>query len=586
MGAEMAPRTTRTLNPLPFQDLEPHRFEDLVRQLAYEFREWVSLEAIGRSGADEGIDIRGVERVAAAPSLVTADDADGEDEPSPVAAEQVWIFQCKREKSMSPSDVTKAVAASLDGKDVPHGFVLAAACDLSKKARDTFRAEMVKRGVAEFHVWARGELEDMLFQAANDRLLFAYFAISLQPRKRSLATTLRSEIALKKQLKRLLESEEGSNGIGVLLRDPTEDRYPYAPKSSKEPRARWLARKALHLRKPGHLAVLDGMHPAWIAPDGKGWDFMGDCNRARSAVHLPPGAWARDEDDDPGRPGEDHRRLLDFFHEYVPERDQAWVHVTRYVPLARIVAVDPIGDGYFPVPHILVEFDDDRGPYGDDLSARFESSGERGGISLRPRDVKRVKLFPKKIPEALYPPLPQFEQTAEVKPVALSSGAHGRAQALWDGLSEKRANRASPQPQPAARERSSKLQRFREWRTNIALPVLKRLEVDLRSAGNDARIVAHGISEEARHRDPSEMVELRVRLNTGGSAHNSEYRPDGFVRWEAKTYGSEVEMSMRPSADSSGRPRVEKPLSLTELTTEAIEDHVLGMLERLAAGKI
>jgi hypothetical protein len=55
---QMKATTTRTLNPLPFQDLEPRRFEDLIRQLAYDFREWKSLEAIGRSGADEGMDIR------------------------------------------------------------------------------------------------------------------------------------------------------------------------------------------------------------------------------------------------------------------------------------------------------------------------------------------------------------------------------------------------------------------------------------------------------------------------------------------------------------------------------------------------
>ena len=51
------------MNPLHFEDLEPHRFEDLVRQLIYDFRQWKSLEAIGRAGGDEGIDIRAVERV-------------------------------------------------------------------------------------------------------------------------------------------------------------------------------------------------------------------------------------------------------------------------------------------------------------------------------------------------------------------------------------------------------------------------------------------------------------------------------------------------------------------------------------------
>lgn len=54
---------TRTTNPLPFQDLEPKRFEDLIRQLAYDFRQWRRLEATGRSGGDDGFDARGLEIV-------------------------------------------------------------------------------------------------------------------------------------------------------------------------------------------------------------------------------------------------------------------------------------------------------------------------------------------------------------------------------------------------------------------------------------------------------------------------------------------------------------------------------------------
>ena len=47
--------TTRTLNPLPFNMLEPKRFEDLVRQLAYDFRHWQMLEATGRIRKRRGI---------------------------------------------------------------------------------------------------------------------------------------------------------------------------------------------------------------------------------------------------------------------------------------------------------------------------------------------------------------------------------------------------------------------------------------------------------------------------------------------------------------------------------------------------
>ena len=93
----MKPVTTRTLNPLPFSDLEPHRFEDLIRQLAYELRRWKSLEATGRAGSDNRIDIRGIE-------IVPVDQDPDEDDENTEAAfvERLWIFQCKREKSLPP----------------------------------------------------------------------------------------------------------------------------------------------------------------------------------------------------------------------------------------------------------------------------------------------------------------------------------------------------------------------------------------------------------------------------------------------------------------------------------------------------
>ena len=59
------PNTTRSYGSLYFEDLDPKRFEDLVRQLAYEFRPWRKLEATGRAGSDAGFDARGFEIVTA-----------------------------------------------------------------------------------------------------------------------------------------------------------------------------------------------------------------------------------------------------------------------------------------------------------------------------------------------------------------------------------------------------------------------------------------------------------------------------------------------------------------------------------------
>ena len=114
------PRPTRTMNQLHFEDLESHRFEDLVRQLVYGFRDWVALEPLGRSGADEGIDIRGIERVR--PHLRL--DVDRE--------YRTWFIQRKREKVFGPAKARAVANAALSGASAPpFGFILAAPCDLS-----------------------------------------------------------------------------------------------------------------------------------------------------------------------------------------------------------------------------------------------------------------------------------------------------------------------------------------------------------------------------------------------------------------------------------------------------------------------
>lgn len=80
-------KITRIYGPIHFEDLEPHRFEDLIRELAYDYKDCQSIEATGSSGADDGIDIRAYERVVA-PHVDP--DTDEADEPHPMSGNR-WI---------------------------------------------------------------------------------------------------------------------------------------------------------------------------------------------------------------------------------------------------------------------------------------------------------------------------------------------------------------------------------------------------------------------------------------------------------------------------------------------------------------
>jgi hypothetical protein len=137
----MPPLTTKTIGPLHLEDLEPHRFEDLVRQLIYDFRAWRMLEATGRSGGDDGFDARGYEIVASAAGEETVEE-DGEESAEVGADDRLWLIQCKRGPGKLVDYLDAVPAAELTNL---HGIVFAAACDFSKKARDAENSACPKR---------------------------------------------------------------------------------------------------------------------------------------------------------------------------------------------------------------------------------------------------------------------------------------------------------------------------------------------------------------------------------------------------------------------------------------------------------
>src|ERR1700731_1343442 len=96
--------TTRTIGPLHLEDLEPHRFEDMIRQLIYDFRNWRALESTGRPGSDVGFYARGFEIVPSGGEREEPEEEEGETREAALtfAGDRVWLVQCKREKRISP----------------------------------------------------------------------------------------------------------------------------------------------------------------------------------------------------------------------------------------------------------------------------------------------------------------------------------------------------------------------------------------------------------------------------------------------------------------------------------------------------
>ena len=263
----MTATITRTLNPLPFTDLEPKRFEDLVRQLIYDFRPWRRLEATGRSGSDDGFDARGLEIVQdGAATALPADDEEAADEEVGLPPDRLWLIQCKREKSIPPAKLKGYLAdIKLSPEEKLHGIIFAAACDFSKLARDVFFAWCRDQGISEGLMWGKGELEDQLFQPKNDNLLFAYFGISLTIRRRSQATQIRAEIATKRKLKKLIDAGRTE----MLVRDHVAENYPRALRD--KPPAKWRPYRMEEISHYGLIASISWFH-AYLDPATGEWD--------------------------------------------------------------------------------------------------------------------------------------------------------------------------------------------------------------------------------------------------------------------------------------------------------------------------
>src|SRR5262249_7246059 len=151
-----------------------------------------------------GFDARGIEIIQDGRDLAEVGD---DDEASPMRTDdRAWLIQCKREKTISPKKLMDYLGALLEPeRENLHGIIFAAACDFSKSARDAFRVKTRELGFGEAYLWGKGEIEDMLFQPKNDHLLFAYFGISLQTRRRTLRTEIRSKLAMKRKAQRILE---------------------------------------------------------------------------------------------------------------------------------------------------------------------------------------------------------------------------------------------------------------------------------------------------------------------------------------------------------------------------------------------
>ena len=375
---------TRTLNPLPFHDLEPRRFEDLVRDLVYDFRPWLRLEATGRAGSDDGYDARGIERAGSAIEDAHADSDEEDDSDSEevrVTNERTWLIQCKRERKIGPTQLAKYLySIPPDERARLYGIIFVACCDFSKRSRDVMAAWCRDNNLSEFQIWSVSDIETMLMQPKNDHILFAFFGLSLQIRKRSVASALRARITMKRKVVRILKA---TNMHGeFLLRDPEANNFPYADEGKK---LRWMIRDTKGFDFRG-VAFQWKEYFAYANAKGE-WDVANRFNRAIPAHGNP---WLEFEE---RYPADEDRFELQRLHSEIEPESQAMLRVTVFLPFEEIVAIDEMGDGTSfggrARPTLYVPFKEGRLPFHSEAKVNLSSNVEV-------KRATRIKFFPDK----------------------------------------------------------------------------------------------------------------------------------------------------------------------------------------------
>lgn len=378
-------QATKTLNPLPFQDLEPHRFEDLVRELIYDFKDWYKIEATGKAGTDDGFDVRAWEKN----TDFLQDEESEEDsvESKPNLEGHLWMIQCKREKELGPKKIARIIEETVKTENTPYGYILVAPVNFSKQAYDTFSEELRKKGVMEFYIWGRGELEHFMLLPKNDHILFAFFGISLVTKRRSRVTEIKGALNNKNKITKAI----GDGGYGqmhssILIRDINDKNYPYehlyADFSEKK---RWKEYIAVQLHPLGVIFHV-GEFWAYIDKEKKEVDVIEPVN----LVFLPNETQIKKTED------YTKRQKAEYLWDNLPRKNRAKFNVYKFLRFSDMLLIDDKGDVLYKIPHIFASYS---------LKSGFFSNGweelifKNESIEPKKEKYKRVKIFPKELPE-------------------------------------------------------------------------------------------------------------------------------------------------------------------------------------------
>jgi len=316
--------------------------------------------------------------------------SDDEEESADISEERLWLIQCKRERTIPPQKMASYADEIIKNSGL-YGVIFTAACDFSRKSRDIFIAKLRSAGINEIHIWGKSELEDMLYQPKNDNLLFAYFGISLQVRRRSTITRIRGKLSIKKKLMAALGGFGGHNYKPVVIKSIDDKDYPHKSKLKKC--FTWDRLAFTEFYYDG--IVLEGeKYFAYIDDKNKKWDYISGANDSKPVepyfLHSSKSNPEKKDTIDIAR---------DFWNFKVPEKNKAIFKVLYLIPFDKIVAVDKEGDPIYQEPNIYVDLCGGTSPFDPRKYPTLHFNNDHHRETPDPEKSNRISFFPNELPE-------------------------------------------------------------------------------------------------------------------------------------------------------------------------------------------
>jgi hypothetical protein len=323
-------KPTRTTNPLHFEDLDPRRFEDLALALVYRLRNWEDIHHDGRTGSDDGVDIRAIERL-----------VDG--------SLRHWFVQCKRYQSFASSHAKTVVDEALaKASEPPNILLLVLGCDVTLTTRTDYETYAAMKGVETVILWTSAKLEAMLYAEHTD-LLFSFFGVSLARIERTRENNVKRGLTIKRKLTRLIPQGKVPN---LIIRSIDDEAYPNAD------------------------AAPNGRISSWFQVEFGGHYHNGIgviINIKMIIIDRETGKWSIIDDSEP------QIRAANFKYEEVIDTthyELVKVFTIGRIPFRNIFEIDEEGDEHYPFIHLYCRYADAGMPYEVILQREVEGHRE------------------------------------------------------------------------------------------------------------------------------------------------------------------------------------------------------------------